>query len=110
MARRGPLIMQPGFHSPIADPQWTFKPCKKFLTRVSRQTGKNSVGHWTRWCCLPVKALQMLIGDEPIKSTCKGAGRGPHDVTRGRCHEAHGAFSLSSGGHLGQKGRPAHTG
>lgn len=38
--------------------------------------GDNTVGHWVRWCEVPIRALRNLIGDTTILSLVEGSRKG----------------------------------
>ena len=35
--------------------------------------GDNTVGHWIRWCAVPISALRSLTGDDSIQSLAEGS-------------------------------------
>lgn len=65
---------QPIVHGTVASTPSPHAPC------VACGAGDNTVGHWVRWCIVPVKALQALINDTNICSLLDGARRGPQQV------------------------------
>ena len=38
--------------------------------------GDNTVGHWVRWCVVPISALRSLTGDDSILSLAEGSRKG----------------------------------
>ena len=68
--------VQPGFQLPIVSTEVKDAVAEDLALCVACQTGENSVGHWTRSCCVPVRTLQLLIGGPPITSMCAWAIRG----------------------------------
>ena len=42
--------------------------------------GDNTIGHWVRWCMVPVHALRDLTGDSTITSLAEGSRKGPKQL------------------------------
>ena len=42
--------------------------------------GDNTIGHWVRWCTVPVHALRDLTGDSTITSLAEGSRKGPKQL------------------------------
>ena len=42
--------------------------------------GDNTVGHWVRWCIVPILALRDLTGDATIISLVEGSRKGPKQL------------------------------
>ena len=42
--------------------------------------GDNTIGHWVRWCTVPVLALRDLTGDATIISLVEGSRKGPKQL------------------------------
>ena len=42
--------------------------------------GDNTIGHWVRWCTVPVLALRDLTGDSTITSLAEGSRKGPKQL------------------------------
>ena len=40
---------------------------------VACTKGDNTVGHWVRWCVVPIRALRSLTGDDSILSLAEGS-------------------------------------
>ena len=43
---------------------------------VACAKGDNTIGHWVRWCVVPIIALRELTGDNSIMSLAEGSRRG----------------------------------
>ena len=47
---------------------------------VACRHGDNTIGHWVRWCTVPIIALRDLTGDATINSLAEGSRRGPKQL------------------------------
>ena len=47
---------------------------------VACNQGDNTIGHWVRWCTVPIMALRDLTGDVTIISLAEGSRRGPKQL------------------------------
>ena len=47
---------------------------------VACRHGDNTIGHWVRWCTVPIIALRDLTGDATINSLADGSRRGPKQL------------------------------